>query len=386
MLAPGRGRCSRASAGLRYTVALPRAAKRPRVDGHAAPIGAAETDALEVRILSAADLRRAITARAAVDAMRAAFGELSGGTAVVPVRSHLESAHGLMLVMPAVLGARPALGAKVVSVFPDNPSRGAPAVQGAVLLLDAASGRARALLDGTSLTKLRTAAASALATELLAQADADVLTVFGAGAQGRSHVEMLARTRRLREVRIVSRSGASAGRLAERLSAVADTLVADTLVAEAGHDAPPIIHAVRDPAAALDGAGIVVTATSSTTPVFAAGDLAPGAHVNAVGAYRADMQEIDADLVRRARVVVDQREAAWAESGDLIVPAESGLIGRDAVDAEIGEIVNGDAPPGRGARDFSLFESVGNAAQDIAIAETAVASAERANLGVLAPF
>ena len=336
---------------------------------------------MPIRVLSAADLRRALSARGAVDAMRAAFGELSGGTATVPVRSHLESARGLMLVMPAVLGARPALGAKVVSVFPDNPSRGAPAVQGAVLLLDAESGRARALLDGTSLTEMRTAAASALATELLARADADVLTVFGAGAQGRSHVEMLARTRRLREVRVVSRSGVSAEGLAARLSEVAGTLVP-----EGGHGAPPVIHAVRHPAAALEDAGLVVTATSSTTPVFAAGDLTPGAHVNAVGAYRPDMQEIDADLVRRARVVVDQREAAWAEAGDLIVPAESGLIGRDAVDAEIGEIVNGDAPPGRGGRDFTLFESVGNAAQDIAIAETAVASAERGNLGVLAPF
>ena len=336
---------------------------------------------MEIRILSAADLRRALTARDAVDAMRAAFSELSGGTAAVPVRSHLESARGLMLVMPAVLRARPALGAKVVSVFPDNPSRGAPAVQGAVLLLDAETGRARALLDGTSLTEMRTAAASALASELLAQADADVLAVFGAGAQGRSHVELLARTRRLREVRIVSRSGASAERLAERLSEAAATLVP-----EVGPASPPMVHAVRDPAAALDGAGIVVTATGSTTPVFAASDLAPGAHVNAVGSYRPDMQEIDADLVRRARVVVDQREAAWAEAGDLVVPAESGLIGREAVDAEIGEIVNGDAPPGRGGRDFSLFESVGNAAQDIAIAEAAVASAERANLGVLAPF
>ena len=179
----------------------------------------------------------------------------------------------------------------------------------------------------------------------------------------------------------MSRSGASAERLAARLSEAAGTLVP-----AGGHDAPPVIRAVQDPAAALEDAGLVVTATSSTTPVFAAGDLAPGAHVNAVGAYRPDMQEIDADLVRRARVVVDQREAAWSEAGDLIVPAESGLIGRDAVDAEIGEIVNGDAPPGRGGRDFTLFESVGNAAQDIAIAETAVASAERGNLGVLAPL
>lgn len=120
---------------------------------------------MQIRVLSASDVERALSARDAVDAMRAAFGELSGGTAAVPVRAHLACARGFMLVMPAVLGARPALGAKVVSVFPGNPSRGAPAVQGAVLLLDAETGRARALLDGTSLTGMRTAAAPPRAAE-----------------------------------------------------------------------------------------------------------------------------------------------------------------------------------------------------------------------------
>lgn len=336
---------------------------------------------MEIRILSATDIRRALTARDAVDAMRIAFGELSGGTATVPVRSHLESARGLMLVMPAVLGNHGALGTKVVSVFPDNPSRGAPMVQGAVLLLDGKTGQARALLDGASLTEIRTAAGSALATELLAPRDADTLAVFGAGAQGRSHVELLARTRRLREVRIVSRSETSAERLAARLSEVADTLTP-----ELDPGPPPVVRAIRDSAEALDGARLVVTATSSSSPVFDARDLAPGAHVNAVGSYRPDMQEIDPDVLRRARVAVDQREAAWQEAGDLVIPLESGLIGSDAVDAELGEIVNGKAPPGPGDHDCTVFKSVGNAAQDVAIAAAALAGAERASLGVLAPL
>ncbi|MDE2905965.1 MAG: ornithine cyclodeaminase [Acidobacteriota bacterium] len=336
---------------------------------------------MEIRILSATDIRRALTARDAVDAMRIAFGELSAGTATVPVRSHLESARGLMLVMPAVLGNHGALGTKVVSVFPDNPSRGAPMVQGAVLLLDAETGRARALLDGASLTAVRTAAGSALATELLAPRDADTLAVFGAGPQGRSHVELLARTRRLREVRIVSRSETSAERLAARLSEVAETLTP-----ELDPGPSPVVRVVRDSAEALDGARLVVTATSSSSPVFDARDLAPGAHVNAVGSYRPDMQEIDPDVLRRARVVVDQREAAWQEAGDLVIPLESGLIGSDAVDAELGEIVNGKAPPGPGDRDCTLFKSVGNAAQDIALAAAALAGAERADLGVVVPL
>lgn len=336
---------------------------------------------MKIRILAAADIRRALTAPDAVDAMRIAFGELSGGTATVPVRAHLQSARGLLLVMPAVLGEHGALGTKVVSVFPGNPSRGAPMVQGAVLLLEAETGRARALLDGASLTELRTAAGSVLATELLAPADADTLAVFGAGAQGRSHVELLARTRRLREVRIVSRSGTSADRLVARLSAAAETLTPQD-----DPGPPPVLRAVRNAAEALAGARLVVTATSSSSPVFDARDLEPGAHVNAVGSYRPDMQELDAELVRRARVVVDQREAAWAEAGDLVVPWEAGLIGRDVVAAELGEIVNGETPGGRGSHDFTLFESVGNAAQDIAMAQAAVARAERAGLGVLAPL
>ena len=164
------------------------------------------------------------------------------------------------------------------------------------------------------------------------------------------------------------------------------TEVADTLVPEGSAGPPPIVRAVRDAAEALAGAGLVVAATTSTRPLFDAHSLAPGALVNAVGSYRPDMQEIDADVVRRARVVVDQRAAAWAEAGDLIVPFEAGRIGRDAVDAELGEIVNGQAPAGRAGRDFTLFESVGNAAQDIAIAEAAVARAEGDGLGVLVPF
>lgn len=345
---------------------------RPHGDG---------SDRVGIRVLSANDVRRALTARDAVDAMRIAFGELSGGTATVPVRSHLETDRGLLLVMPAVLGGQPSLGAKVVSVFPENPARGEPVVQGATLLLDAETGRAQALLDGAALTATRTAAGSALATELLASPDADVLAVFGAGAQGRSHVELLARTRRLREVRIVSRSAASAERLAASLSEAADTLVPE---GDAGR--PPLVRAAREPAEALDGAGLVVTATTSTRPVFEARDLDPGAHVNAVGSYRPDMQEVDADVVLRARVVVDHRAAAWAESGDLLVPRAAGLIGQEAVDAELGEIVNGDAPRGRGDRAFTLFESVGNAAQDIAIAGAALARAEHAGIGVLVPF
>ena len=333
-----------------------------------------------IRVLSRADIETAVDAAAAVDAMRVAFGELSAGRAVVPVRGHVESARGITLLMPAFLGASGGLGAKIVSVFPDNRAAGQPPIQGAVLLLDAETGRVRALLDGTSLTEIRTAAGSGLATELLADPAADVLAVFGGGAQGRAHIELIAARRALREIRILSVPPRDARELA---AALADR--AETLVPPAGAD-PPQVREAATPAEALEGATLVVTATTSETPVFAPEDLEPGAHVNAIGAFQPHTREIPGGIVTRARVVVDQREAIWEEAGDLIIPVEEGLVGRDVIHAELGEIVNGDAAEGRAGFDFTLFKSVGNAAQDVAIAEAALARAEARDLGAVVPF
>lgn len=335
---------------------------------------------MTIRILSRSDIERAVTAQDAVNAMRVAFGEVSGGQAVVPVRGHVESRHGITLLMPAFLGGSRGLGAKIVSVFPENVSAGQPPIQGAIILLDAETGRTRALLDGTSLTEIRTAAGSGLATELLADPAAEVLAVFGAGAQGRAHIELLAACRRLSEIRIVSVPPEGAEELAVALTARASSLVPP----EGG--SPPRIRAAATPAEALDGAGLVVTATTSETPVFSPEHLEPGAHINAIGAFQPHTREIPEAIIARARVIVDQREAIWEEAGDLIIPVEKGIVGRDVIDAELGEIVNGQAPGGCGGRDFTLFKSVGNAAQDVAIAEAALRRAEDLGLGSVVPF
>lgn len=336
---------------------------------------------MTIRVLSAADIDACLTPTAAVDSMRTAFGELSGGSAEVPIRGHLTTDRGTVLLMPAYLGRSNALGAKIVSVFPRNVEQRMPAIHGTVVLLDAHTGGARAVLDGTRLTAIRTAAGSGLATELLADPVADVLAVFGAGVQARAHIEILAGARPLTEIRIVSRSHASANTLAEEL-----TRAADGLVPADASSAPPTVRAVEQPADALMGAGLVVTATTSLTPVFDSRDLETGAHVNAVGSFRPDMQEVDSALIRRARVVVDQRAAIWEEAGDLIQPLRAGLIEPDIIDAELGEIVNEKAPAGRAGFDVTYFKSVGNAAQDVAIAEAALARAEEQGLGTIVPF
>jgi ornithine cyclodeaminase len=333
---------------------------------------------MTIRVLSAADIDRALTAADSVDAMRSAFSQLSDGTADVPVRGGVDSEHGITLLMPAFLGRSKELGAKIVSLFPGNEDL--PKINGAVLLLDAGTGRVKALLDGARLTAIRTAAGSALATELLADPEADVMVVFGAGTQGRSHIEIISATRRLREIRVVSRTEESAKRLVDDVTANLELLPPDA------SGEPPAVRVFTDPAEALAGATLVVAATTSTTPVFDGNDLEHGAHVNGVGSFRPAMQEVDSTVVRRARVVVDQREAIWEEAGDLIVPFEAGEVGRDVIDAELGEIVNGDAPQGRGDHEITFFKSVGSAAQDVAIAAAALRAADRKGLGAEVPF
>lgn len=325
---------------------------------------------MRIRVLSASDLDAALDVETAIEAMRTAFGRLSAGEASVPPRGRLESPRGTTLLMSAFLPAAAALGAKIVSVFPDNAERDLPPVTGAVLLLDADTGLPRAVLDGTFLTARRTAAASALATRLLAPEDASVLALFGAGAQARAHVDALRAARPVREIRIVSRTVASAEELAAELSGRF----------RAEFD-PPRVAAFEDRRAALDGADLVVTATTSAEPVFEGPDLEPGAHVNAIGAYSPGTREVDDDVILRARVVVDSRQAAWEEAGDLLIPLGRGTIDRSHVAAELGEIVNGDRPEGADGHELTLFKSVGNAVQDVALARAALTLAESQALG-----
>lgn len=326
-----------------------------------------------LRILDGSQVRAAVDMPTAIEAMRAAFGQLSAGRARIPRRIHLEAEGGVTLVMPAFLEEGAALGAKLVSGFEGNRARGVPTIQAIVLLLDGRTGSPRAVLDGTELTALRTGAASGLATDLLAAREASVLAVFGAGAQARTQVEAVRAVRPVREVRIVSRTRASAERFADELAEVA----AAAAGAESG-----LIRVVEDRAAALAGADLVIAATSSAAPVFEGGDVAPGAHVNSIGAYTPEMREVDATLVRRARVVVDTRDGALAEAGDLIGPIREGLLDPDAIE-ELGELVNGDAPRGRRGREITLFKSVGTAVQDVELARRVVEAAEAGGGGTL---
>ena len=312
---------------------------------------------MNLQFLTEADVRAAIDMRQAIAAMREAFGQVSAGMARVPVRLRLEAASGVTLFMPAFLERSRDVGAKIVSFYPDNPARGLPAISAMILVFDNETGFPRALMDAGYLTALRTGAASGLATELLARPDASVLTIFGAGAQAPLQIEAVRTVRPITEVRIVSRRRATAERLAAEVEGVD-------------------VKVLEDRRKAVSGADVIVAATTSTTPVFDGRDLEPGTHVNGVGSYTPEMQEVDATTVTRATIVVDSREAALVEAGDLIIPIREGLLRREQVDTELGEIVNGTKPGRTSDAQITFFKSVGIAAQDVAVARAVLQAAD----------
>lgn len=321
-----------------------------------------------MRILTADDVRRAVPMSAAIDAVAAAFAQLSTGQATVPLRTAIGQprldAH--TFVMPAHLAGSGGLGLKVVSVFPHNPARhGLPSIHALVVLLDAETGRPAAVLDGTYLTALRTGAASGAATRILARPDAHVLALFGAGAQAPAQVQAVCAVRPIDRVWVVNRTRT-------RAEALIEVLRTQGIAAE--------LRVAPSAAAALAEADVVCCATSSPTPLFDDADLRPGTHINGVGSFTPHMAEVPAATVARARVVVDQRTAAWAEAGDLIQARAAGLLDERGV-VELGQVIAGQAPGRTSDTEITFFKSVGNAVQDVAVAQIALAEAARLGLG-----
>lgn len=314
---------------------------------------------MNIRVLSAADVRAALPMPAAIAAMRRAFGQLSAGDAVVPLRGRIATEKGVTLLMPAYLPQSAALGVKIVSVYGENSARGLPVVSATVLVLDPETGLPRALMDGSALTAIRTGAGGGLAADLLARKNARTVALFGAGVQARAQLQAVLAVRDIRRVYIISRTRQSAQRLADEI---------------AGWKNAPQVLLPASSAEAVQNADIVIAATTSNTPVFDGNDLRPGTHITGVGSYTPQMQEVDAVTVERARVVVDSREAALAEAGDIIIPGAE-------IAAELGEIVNGTQPGRQDDREITFFKSVGVAAQDAIAAAEVLSAAEKLGLG-----
>ena len=326
---------------------------------------------MKLRVLGAEDTRRALPMGETIEAMKRAFGQLSAGTARVPPRSHInvDDAEGVSLFMPALLADTDDLALKVVSVFPANNKRGLPTIHALVVVLDPETGIPIALIEGGSLTAIRTGAGSGAATDLLARSIARRVAILGAGVQARTQLEAVCTVRAIESVAIFSLD-------ADQSRAFADETVGKPW-------APATITLAETASEAIANADVICTATTSATPVFDGSDLKPGAHINAIGSFTPTMQEVDSTAVERSLLIVDSREASLAETGDLIIPIQEGRISEDHIQAELGDIVNGDHPGRTDADQITLYKSVGIAVQDAAAAGLALRRAEQLGLGQL---
>ena len=328
---------------------------------------------MPLRVLSASDVRQALPMRTAIDAMRVAFGQLSAGEVDLPLRTAIDvpKQNGVALVMSARCEIPLGLGGKFVTVFPENPGVGRSLIHAAVLLLSPETGEVVALLEGMSLTAIRTGAASGLATDLLARPDATRVGILGSGVQARTQLEAVCCVRDVESVWVYSPTRAHATRFAKEMAELPDVPVT-VRVASSAQDA------VRD-------ADVVCTATTSSDPVLSAGDVQPGAHINGVGSFTPQMREIAPELLGRARVVVDQREAALTEAGEVIAAVRDGLL-KESTLVELGEIVNGSVPGRTPGDQITVFKSVGVAVQDLCAAARAVEAAEEQGIGTTLPL
>lgn len=317
---------------------------------------------MHIRILSASDVRTALPMPRAIEAMRHAYGQLSAGKVTAPPRQHISTDKGITLLMPAHLPERSEFGVKVVSVYDDNPHLNLPRITATVLVLDPVTGIPKAFMDGSSLTAIRTGAGGGVASDLLARQDAKTVGLFGAGVQARAQLQAVMAVRDIERVNLISRTKASAEQLVTEISAWTDA---------------PEVNLVPSSEQVVEDADLVICATTSATPLFDGNALQPGTHITAVGTFVPEKREVDTTTIRRAdRIVVDSREACLEEAGDLIIPNAE-------IDAEIGEIVNGDKHGRQSDDEITFFKSVGVAVQDAVAGSVILVEAEAKGLGTL---
>lgn len=298
--------------------------------------------------------------RECIDAMADAFRALAIGDARLPLRQviSLPGTPNLLALMPGQLGVnsrerhRSALGAKVITVFPGNDATQLDSHLGVVLLFEADMGRLLAIIDASSVTAIRTAAVSGVATKQLANPDAGDLAILGAGVQAMTHLEALRSVRTLRRIRVWSRSPERRERFAGKARQKFNVAV------ELADSAESCVR----------GADLICTVTSSREPVLRGAWISEGAHVNAVGAALPSARELDTEAVARSRLYVDRRESALAEAGEILIPISEGVLNADHIRGELGGVLMGADPGRESPRDVTLFKSLGLAIEDLAAA------------------
>jgi len=316
-------------------------------------------------ILNKKDLETLLTMEEVLEALETGFREVKEGRCVVPVRVHLgvEEFQGQFLFMPAYLPRLKQSGTKIVSVFPQNISKGKPTIFATYLLSDPTSGELLALIEGATLTGMRTGGASALATRYLSREDARVLGIIGTGFQATFQVKAIRAVRPIEEVWAYDNDSTKLDDFCKNLASFIP------------------VHPSVNPAEVVKKADILVTSTTSNTPVFSGKDLKPGTHINAIGAFRPTMREIDEETILKAIIVMDTYEGCLSEAGDLLIPIREGKLKREAIHGDLGEVITGRKRGRRSPEEITLFKSVGFAMEDVVVAHRAYEKAIKEGKG-----
>ena len=314
-------------------------------------IAAGGTVAMQILIINHSEISELLSMDECIQLMTDAFKALSREEVVMPLRSvmWLPDKTGLLGMMPACVQNNGTMGLKVVSVFPGNRGTEYESHMGAVMLFETEHGRLLAVMDGSEITAIRTAAASGVATRLLAGKDAGDLAILGSGTQARMHLEAMLLVRPIRRVRVWSLPLEDAREFAE--------LESDRHGIE--------VECMGTALEAVEGADIICTTTSAREPVLLSTMVSPGAHINAVGSCTPQAREVDTETVLRSRLFVDCRESTLQEAGDFLIPKNEGVIGEDHILGEIGEILLGRVKGRRSGDEITLFESLGLAVEDL---------------------
>ncbi|MFQ5766881.1 MAG: ornithine cyclodeaminase family protein [Acidobacteriota bacterium] len=327
---------------------------------------------INLHLFNHRDVARLLPMDRCISLMEEVMLALEKGRATLPLRSitWMKDRSGALGLMPAILDRPAVMGVKVISVFPGNSGTALESHQGAILLFEMEHGRPYALVDAAAVTAVRTAAVSAAATRILSREDAGQMALLGSGVQAETHLEAILSVRPLKKVRVFSRTASHAQAFARRASAKYDVEVA-------------VAASARE---AVSGAAILCTVTGSAEPLVLGEWLAPGAHINAVGACTPAARDLDGAAMARARIFTDRRESALAEAGDLLLAMQEKAIGADPVAGELGELLAGTVPGRTGPDQITLFESLGLAVQDLAAAHEVFTRGRRKGAGTAIPW
>jgi ornithine cyclodeaminase len=328
---------------------------------------------MKTLVLSHDEVVKLLPIKECIAVMRDALTALAVGKVHQPLRTIIRppDAAGLMGLMPSYIsGDRAAFGLKAICIFPGNPARGKDAHQGAVLLFSADTGELLAMMNASAITSIRTAAVSAVATDLLAREDACDLAIIGSGVQARSHLAAMSEVRSIKRCRIASRQIEHAQKFV------------DEMTPDYSFPLEPV-ESVED---ALEGADLIVTVTSTREPVVRREWISPGAHLNVVGASTPHAREVDSATMAASSLFVDRRESTINEAGDYLFAAREGVIGPDHIRAEIGEVLTGAKAGRTSLEEITLFKSLGLAIEDLAAADYLYRRARELNAGTWVEF